>query len=283
MTPKTIEIYLVDGKADGIKTVELSGWIGKAIIIPRNRLKDVKKREESHKPAVYFLIGKEYDESILPNVYIGEGEDLWERLVSHVKNKEFWQIVIAFISKDKSLGKTDIKYLERRCLKIAKSVSRCVLQNKSGSSLSTLSESGKAKMEDYLNNLKMLLTTSGYPILQEPTTKQDKDVFYCQGKGALGKGKMTNDGFIVYKDSTASTQITDAVRKKNERLVVSLIQSGHLSKISEKLFKFEKDYIFNTPSAASCLITGNSTNGWITWKAKEGKTLKQVEKEKLEG
>ncbi|MDR2190396.1 MAG: hypothetical protein LBP53_04330 [Candidatus Peribacteria bacterium] len=52
---KTITTYLVDGNATGIKTTELSNRIGKALIIPRAKLKDAKNRPEIEKPALYFL------------------------------------------------------------------------------------------------------------------------------------------------------------------------------------------------------------------------------------
>lgn len=282
--PKTIKIYLVDGKADGIKTAELSNWVGKAIAIPRNKLKDAKERAECNQPSVYFLFGREDEESVLPNVYIGEAEVLGKRLITHESGKDFWQIVIAFISKDNNLTKAHIKYLESRCLEIAKSVSRCVLQNTTESALPNLSESDVSKMDEYLDNLRILLASLGYPILQEAVIRQDRDaemLFYCKRKGAIGKGKMTNEGFIVYKGSTASTQISDAVKKRNERIIFSLTKSGHITKISERLFRFEKDYIFNSPSAASDFITGNSTSSWVLWKTKQNKTLREAEQEKL--
>jgi len=106
-------------------------------------------------------------------------------------------------------------------------------------------------------------------------------LFYCEGNGAAGSGRMTNEGFIVYKGSTASTKIADSVRKRNERIISSLLQSSHITKVSDKLFRFEKDYLFNSPSAASDLITGNSTSGWVLWRTKQGKTLREIEKEKL--
>jgi len=282
--PKTIKIYLIDGKPDGIKTAELSNWVGKAISIPRNKLKDIKERAECNQPSIYFLFGKEDEESVLPNVYIGEAEVLWKRLITQESSKDFWQIAVAFISKDNNLTKAHIKYLESRCLEIAKLVSRCVLQNTSESALPNLSELDISEMEEYLDNLKVLLASLGYPILQEPLTRQDKDagvLFYCEGNGAAGSGRMTNEGFIVYTGSTASSKIADSVRKRNERIIFSLLQSGHIKKISDKLFKFEKDYLFNSPSAASDFVVGHSSNGWDYWKTKQGKSLKVIEQEKL--
>ena len=281
---KTITIFLVDGEPNGLKIAELSNWVGQAIVIPRNKLRETKTRSECNKPAVYFLIGKESEEALLFSVYIGEAENLWSRLSTHDSNKDFWQAAIAFVSKDNNLTKAHVKYLESRCLSIAKSISRCILQNTTESVLPNLSESDTAEMEEYLENLKILLASLGYPIFQEPVTRKDKEVgtlFYCKGKGAVGNGRMTNEGFIVYKDSTASTQITDAVRKRNERIIFSLLQSGHIKKISDKLFKFEKDYLFNSPSAASDFVVGHSSNGWDYWKTKQGKSLKVIEQEKL--
>ncbi len=281
---KTIKIFLIDGEPNGLKTAELSNWVGQAIVIPRNKLRETKNRPECNKPAIYFLIGKENEEALLFSVYIGEAENLWNRLSTHDSNKDFWQAAIAFVSKDNNLTKAHVKYLESRCIVLAKSISRCILQNTTESVLPNLSESDVAEMEEYLENLKILLASLGYPIFQYPVTRKDKEVevlFYCKGKGAMGNGRMTNEGFIVYKDSTASTQITDAVRKRNERIISSLLRSSHIKKISDKLFKFEKDYLFNSPSAASDFIVGHSSNGWDYWKTKQGRSLKDVEREKL--
>lgn len=57
--PKTITTYLVDGNPDGVKMAELSNWVGKSISIPRNKLKNVKDRNECNQPSVYFLFGGE--------------------------------------------------------------------------------------------------------------------------------------------------------------------------------------------------------------------------------
>lgn len=55
MAGKTITQFLVDGSPIGIKTIELSNWIGKALQIPRAKLKEAKNRPEMSQPAIYFL------------------------------------------------------------------------------------------------------------------------------------------------------------------------------------------------------------------------------------
>ncbi len=59
---KTIKIFLIDGEPNGLKTAELSNWVGQAIVSPRNKLKDIKQRPDCNKPAIYFLVGKENEE-----------------------------------------------------------------------------------------------------------------------------------------------------------------------------------------------------------------------------
>jgi len=281
--PKTITIYLADGLPNGVKTAELSNWIGKAVVIPRSMLKGVKERAECNQPAVYFLIGKNDEDDILPLVYIGEAESLWNRLASHDSSKDFWQIAIGFVTKDNSLTKAHIRYLESRCLKIAQDNSRCILQNTVQSSEPNLPEHSVAEMEEFLENLIVLLSSIGYSFLLKPSLEKvgEQQIFYCKAKGAEATGSLLSDGFIVYKDSTMTINASKAVKDRNLRIKDTLLKSEHIIKVSEDIFKFQKDYIFNSPSAASDIVCGNSTSGWVKWVTKEGKTLKEVEQEKL--
>ncbi len=279
---KTIKIFLVDGEPNGLKTAELSNWVGQAIVIPRNKLKDIKQRPDCNKPAVYFLVGKENEEALLSTAYIGEAENLWNRLTTHDSSKDFWFTAIAFVSKDTNLTKAHVKFLESRCIEIASRVKRYDLENGVKSVLPSLSESDIAEMEEFLSNLKLLLTAVGYPILQEIASKEQVNtsdpLFICGGKNAVANGRMTNEGFVVYKDSTATTQLSSAIAERNKKNIDKLIANGYLEKKDDELYIFVKDYVFNSPSAASDIILGNSTSGWKKWKTKGGKTLEEIYK-----
>lgn len=184
---KTIKIFLIDGEPNGLKMAELSNWVGQAIVIPRNKLKEAKSRPECNKPAIYFLVGKESEEDFLQTAYIGEAENLWNRLTTHDSSKDFWQTAVAFVSKDNNLTKAHVKYLESKCLSIANNVKRCHLENGAESSLPSLSEADMAEMEEFLDNLKLLLSALGYSILQGVIAREQKKCFrsyiYLQGQG----------------------------------------------------------------------------------------------------
>jgi rRNA processing protein Gar1 len=279
---KTIKIFLIDGEPNGLKIAELSNWVGQAIVIPRNKLKEIKQRSECHKPAVYFLIGKESEEALLPTTYIGEAENLWNRLSTHDSSKDFWQTAVAFVSKDNNLTKAHVRYLESRCLSVANKVKRFNLENGTESALPSLPEADMSEMEEFLENLKLLLSALGYPILQEVVAKEEKNasdpIFICKGKDAFATGRMTNDGFVVYKGSTATTNISNAVIDRNQKIIGKLLSNNYLVKKDDNLYIFVKDYVFNSPSAASDIILGNSTSGWKKWKTKDNKPLEEVYK-----
>lgn len=279
---KTIKIYLIDGEPNGLKMAELSNWVGQAIVIPRNKLKEIKQRPECNKPAVYFLVGKESEEALLSTAYIGEAENLWNRLSIHDSSKDFWQTAVAFVSKDNNLTKAHVRYLESRCLSIANKAKRYDLKNGTESSLPSLSEADMSEMEEFLKNLKLLLSALGYPILHEVVAREQKDasdlVFICKGKDALATGRMTNEGFVVYQGSTATTNVSNAVIDRNQKIIEKLLLNKYLEKKGDNLYSFVKDYVFNSPSAASDIVLGNSTSGWKKWKTKDDRTLEKVYK-----
>ncbi|MEX2382686.1 MAG: hypothetical protein WD490_09905 [Opitutales bacterium] len=84
---KTIQIYLPEGDPGGIRIAELTTRSIQAIAVPRNRLDRFFKRPESKHIATYFLFGG-IDMEEKPVAYVGQTEDLPQRLRSHDANKE---------------------------------------------------------------------------------------------------------------------------------------------------------------------------------------------------
>lgn len=57
-SPFSLRIFVADGDPDGLRVVERSNWIGKALMFPRALLPRVKGRSELSQTGVYLLLGQ---------------------------------------------------------------------------------------------------------------------------------------------------------------------------------------------------------------------------------
>jgi hypothetical protein len=77
----SLRIFVADGDPDGLRLVERSNWVGKALIFPRALLPQVKQRPELAQTGVYLLLGPQ-DDGDGDMLYIGEGDPIRPRLES---------------------------------------------------------------------------------------------------------------------------------------------------------------------------------------------------------
>ena len=279
MPSATIKLFLVYGDAKRLRTAELSNWTGKAVAGPRSELDGVLGRDEAEKSGIYFLSGTD-SESGKSAVYIGEAESIRDRLRGHL-DKDFWNHVIFFISKDENLTKAHVRYLEGRLIEQAKAAGRVLVMN-GQSSGSRLPESDREDMEIFLERIHQLMPVLGadvlLPIGAAPKGPAEKQILICEIKGLKATGHLTPTGFLVLEGSQAVLKertsahhypYTLASRKK-------LIEDGTLVRDGDHL-KFIRDSEFSSPSAAAGVVHGGSANGLITWKSMDGKTLKEIE------
>ena len=281
---KTIKLFLIDGDTNGRLTCELSNWTGKAYKLPRNLIKVCTDRPEIQTTGVYMLLNKSAELSEKGQLYIGEAENIFNRLTQHVKEKDFWNEAIVFISKDDNLNKAHIKYLENRLHGIACSANRYELINNQKPTQSSISESDKAEMEEFIANILTLVSTLGYnafeQIRQTDTKVQpdkEEDLFYISAtRGANGIGKTTSEGFVVFENSQVADPITNSYPKTMQKLRDTLISEGVIANEYDKLL-MKRDYLFSSSSSAAMIIMGRSANGLTEWKMKSGKTLQDFE------
>jgi len=282
MTSATIKLFLPKGDAKSLRTAEISNWTGKAVAAPRTELEQLLAREELEKAGIYILIGND-PHTNAARAYIGEAEVIRERIKQH-KTKEFWVSAIVFVSKDENLTKAHVRYLESRLLAEAIEVGRFTLeQNQAGGS--RLPESDREDMEVFLERIRQLLPVLGSDILApiaQPTSKEQPGggQLFCRVKGAEARGQRTANGFVVWRGSTAVLE----ERPSAENYPYTLNQRKQLradGTLVEKdgLLSFTRDVEFTSPSAAAVVIHGGSANGLIVWKAKDGRSLKQLDEQ----
>jgi len=279
---KTIKLFLIDGEPNGRMTCELSNWTGKAYRIPRILVKESADRDELKNPGVYLLFGKNEEGKEI--VYIGEAEIIFDRLKQHLSQKDFWNEVITFISKDENLNKAHIKYLENRLFEKAQKINRYILDNNSTPTRSSISESDRAEMEEFIENIKLLTNTLGHKVFEEiretKTIKQEKQKTFeiKSARGANAKGIPTSSGFVVFKDSEITTSIVNSMTDSFVKLRMKIINEKIVIEKDKKLV-FSRDYEFSSPSTAAVMVMGRNANGLTEWKLADGKTLKEFETE----
>lgn len=303
---RSITIHLIDGTVTGIRTSEIGNHNILSIACPRKRIKELKEIMDSkgyielkesgkaEKPGIYFLFGE--DENGERKVYIGEGEDVFDR-IDQQRSKDFWGEAIIFISTAKNLTKSHIRYLESRAIEIAKNIARdYIIENDNQTKQSTLHPAHRDDMEEFLIDIKLLLGVFGHKVLEEIITEQ-KEVshpgiatpktatsigtlrFSINTRELSAYANLTDEGLVVLQNSEAKKESVESMESQQTsyfRLREKLILEGILV-LKDNKYIFQKNYLFNSPSAAAAVVLGRSANGRTSWKDDMGRTLKYLE------
>lgn len=273
---KSIELFLVNGTAEGLVTAELSNWNGKSIKIPRTGILGC-DREDVKGAGVYFLFCQE--ESGDDSVYIGEAENVLDRLNQHLrdyhsgKEKYYWNTAVVFVGRD--LNKALIRYLENHLVEIARDSKRYVVLTRNTYKNTVMKESQIAVMEEFIENVKILISTLGYKVLVPAPQATDETVYlYCKGSGANAKGFVSAGGFTVLKYSVISDHIVPSLETSGKTYYILRNKLESDGTISDRIFT--RNYEFSAPSAASAVILGHTSNGNIDWKTADGTKLRDL-------
>ena len=288
-----LSILFPSGDPNGLRVIEKSNWIGQGLVFPRDIFDEVRKREEFSRAGVYILWSPPGESNQLPRVYVGESDNLRERLGNHDHNKEkdFWTDGAVFTSKDRSLNKAHVLYLEARLLRLANDAKRCKLENVKVPQRQHRRLEGKDKgdAEEYLTNLRLCLQAvdirfferpSVYPASKlrelDPTDKHDLRL-HSKDKGAEAWGYKTAKAkeFVVRAGATAVKNEAPAIRPKLSRLRKRLIDEDILEDTGTT-YRLVQDYTFNSPSQAASVLMGTHVNGLTMWRDAEGQSLKKM-------
>ena len=102
----------------------------------------------------------------------------------------------------------------------------------------------------------------------------------CAGTGLYSGPRVHQEKkhcFVVFKGSEAKAKTTPSCHEYLITLRKQLIANNILAPNGDRLI-FTENYVFNSPSTAGGVILGRSTNGWTTWKSKDGKTLDELKR-----
>ena len=279
---RSLELFFIDGKPDGMLTAEVFNWTGHVLRIPRTLIKKGLDRSETNQTGVYVLLGQTEDG---PLAYVGEAEDMRTRLRQHVSGKDWWDTAVLITTTGDMLHKAHVKYLESRLVEIARSVGNTPLENASTPPRSSLSEAAVANMESFLDTLNMVLPAIRVDMFLEKkqATHRDNPVssqsdapiefkLKAAKHGIIAQAKLIEGEMVVLAGSLARAK-WKSVMASYTKLHAELLGNGVLE-VTGDLAVFTKDYAFSSPSAASAVIFGRADNGRTSWKhAATGKTF----------
>ena len=288
---RSLELYFIDGRPDGMLTAEVFNWTGHILMAPRTQISAALARKEARHTGVYLLMGERDGQ---PVAYLGEGDDISHRIKNHDINKDWWTTVVLVTSAANNLHKAHVQYLEARLIEVAKSVGRVVLDNATAPGRPTLSEAAQSNMETFLDYLFMVLPALRIDMFLA-STRPDlataapvvvaSPVFELVNRrhGLEAKARLVEGDFIVDGGSLARAQWSGQGSEDSGyaqlhaellRMGVLVPQGGHAV--------FSQSYAFKSTSAAAAVVNGRPANGTIEWHVVgSGQTYKAWEAEQL--
>ena len=295
-TGRSLELFFIDGKPDGMQTAEVFNWTGHVLMTPRTLIKKALSRKEAGYTGIYILLG---DKDGHPFAYIGEGENIAERIKKHDVNKDWWSQAVFVTTAANMLNKAHVKYLESRLVEIAQQVKQRDLENATVPALPSLSEAARANMESFLDYQLMTLPALRIDMFLEKASTGDATALEATSSGEppsplfelvnkkhglFARAKIIDGEFVVLKGSTARLNWPGKGAGASTYATIheELRKAGVLAEQGATCI-FTMNYAFRSTSAAAAVIQGHHISGPLSWKVAEtGQTYKAWEAGQLD-
>jgi hypothetical protein len=278
---RTIELFLVDGTPNGVLIASIHGWTGSVLVSTQSTFAKLLARSEVDRTGIYILFGPDSTDALSMRAYIGEADCVRDRIAQSAGERGFWETAVVITTSDEKLTKGDVRYLEARLIEMARRAGRVILDNGQSPNADKrrLPEAGRANMEAFLANLKVVLPVVGLDLLKPrpvaatttggglaPVPNEVRfEIRHRSGVNATG---IEEEGeFVVLQDSEALKDAGYQGVNSYGELKQELIAQGVLSISTDgKVYKFARPYAFKSPSAAAAVVLDRNSNGRLEWK-----------------
>lgn len=269
---KKLEIIYHNGQPDGIRSIRRHLSTMTTYVIPRPLLSEAKKLTGINRPGVYYLIS-ENDDNKIAQIYIGQTRNGVSRLDDHNRSKDFWNKAIMFLADSKTFSLDMISGLEAYAINKATEAKRYKVENTINPRYE-IDEYDLPLIEEVYEEIKFIMATQGYKMENSKSTLNEAKILHTTRNSIHALGIYDGDQFEVLEGS----QI-DMSRKchseKVEKQRQTAVQNGNIVKSGDQ-YILNVSIPFTSPSTAAMFALGGSTNGWIEWKSKDGKTLDEL-------
>lgn len=273
---RSLELFFVDGRPDGMLTAEVFNWTGHVLRTPRTQLKEALSRPEAGFTCVYLLFGEQDGNPLL---YVGEAEDMRVQLRDHAAKKDWWDYAVLITSAANNLHKAHVKYLESRLVETATDVGSIQLDNGNIPPRSSLNEAARANMESFIDTLLMVLPAIRIDAFlskkrSAPTPRATDTAQTEETRFTFKMPRHEVEAFALLRQGEMIVQAGSQVRA---RWVGDRKHNSHYYKLHDELVEkgiikpegamavMTEDYAFSSPSAAAAVVAGRSANGRTSW------------------
>ncbi len=251
------------------------------MLVPRTHLAELVSRLELKRTGIYCLVGPDPNRQNRDRVYVGEGDNVLDRLTKHDNDskKDFWIKAAVVTSKDDNLTKAHVRYLESRLIEKLMDSGRAEVANGNTPFPKTMPEPDVADMEYFLGQVEMVFPVLGLGFLQpklvQELSSEKSPKFIISDVGTNATAYEIDGEFVVLKGSTAR-KIGVPSWESYVGLRNQLVEDGKLVDHDESYYKFADDVLFSSPSAAAAVVAARNTNGRMSWKIeKTGQTYNE--------
>lgn len=269
---KKVEIIYHNGQPDGIRSIRRYLSTMTTYVIPRPLLTEAKKITGINRPGIYYLIS-ENDENKIAQIYVGQTRNGVNRLDSHNQSKDFWNKAIMFLADSKTFSLDMISGLEAYAIKKATESRRYKVENAVNPKYE-IDEYDLPLIEEVYEEIKFIMATQGYKMENSKTALKEGHILHTTRNGIEAYGVYDGEKFEVLEGSEVDMSRkchSDNVEKQRQ----TAVQNGNISLVDGK-YRLNVSVSFTSPSSASMFVLGGSTNGWVEWKDKDGKTLDEI-------
>lgn len=259
MKPFSLRIFVADGDPDGLRLVERSNWVGKAVMFPRALLPKVKQRDELSQTGVYLLLGPRERGGRSALYRRGRpGAPRGLRVTMRRRTSGIGRCVC--VAAPGQLNKAHVQFLESQLIQLAKAAKRLPLDNANHPAEPSLSEADRADMQVFLGNMLGMLPVLGIHAFEQAAALPSAavNVLTCKGKGVVATGFEATQGFVVKAGSQAVGKSVPSMQQHVRSMFdlrQELIQNGVLQ-TDEDHYRFAQDYVFSSPSTAAAVVLG---------------------------
>ena len=270
---KKLETIYHNGQPDGIRSIRRNLSTMTVYVIPRPLLTEAKNISGINRPGIYYLIN-ESDDNTIAQMYVGQTRNGIARLDDHNRSKDFWNKAILFLADSKTFTLDMISGLEKFAILKAQESKRYKVENTVVPKYE-IDEYDMASVEEIYDEIQFIMGTQGYKMDNANASRSKADVLHTTRNGIEAFGVYDGEKFEVLEGSAINPETTPSAPDKIAMQRKNALSNGDIV-LEGTVYRLKRSMSFSSPSGASDFVLGASTNGWIEWKNKDGKTLDEL-------